>query len=91
MDSKLYKFSKEDTIYIKGLAIIFMVLYHLFATEGLLLEYKTIYKFGGLNVECIIGEFGHTCVGIFLFLSGYGLYKVSIKKILHIKCQLIRL
>ena len=71
MDSKLYKFSKEDTIYIKGLAIIFMVLYHLFATEGLLLEYKTIYKFGGLNVECIIGEFGHTCVGIFLFLFVY--------------------
>jgi len=58
----IYNISKDNTLAIKGIAIIAMLLHHLFYTHP---EY-------GLLVQQI-GLIGKVCVAMFLFLSGYGL------------------
>lgn len=74
-----YEFNKDRTLLLKGLAVLFMVIYHVFATPYLFSEYTSLININGIQVEYLLGEFGHTCVSIFLFLSGYGIYKSSLK------------
>lgn len=78
MQDSIYRFDKEKTKILKGLAILFMVAYHVFATPSLFNKYISIFNIGRFQIEYLIGEFGHTCVSIFLFLSGYGIYKSSL-------------
>lgn len=64
------KFDKEITNYMKTLAIMLMVIHHMWA-------YKHIDYFPSDYVSWIpylekIGEFGKICVGIFMLLAGYG-------------------
>lgn len=77
MQNQNYVFNKDRTLLLKGLAVLFMVIYHVFATPYLFSEYNSIFSIRGLQIEYIVGEFGHICVSIFLFLSGYGIYKSS--------------
>ena len=74
------KFSKNDTLVVKGVAIIFLVFYHCLSTKDRLLgypisffpmtEYHAFYLFESMNV----------CVGMFAFLSAYGLMRTIAKK-----------
>ena len=57
-----YSISKDNTLALKGIAIVAMLLHHLFYTHS---EY-------GVSVQQI-GLIGKVCVALFLFLSGYGL------------------
>jgi hypothetical protein len=61
----------------KGLAIVLMVYHHLFAFPDRIssVEYTPLMMVGNLTLDQLIGEFGKLCVAIFLFLSGFGLYK----------------
>lgn len=69
-------FTKEHTEIVKGMAIILMLIHHLFAfpdrinVEG----YISIMQLKGINIEVIAGQFGKICIGMYLFLSGYGMY-----------------
>lgn len=66
--------SKRDTQILKGVAILFMLLLHLFARKevnGLYVFYPTINE---VPLIYYLAIFGDACVPIFLFLSGYGLY-----------------
>lgn len=74
-------FIKEHTKIAKGFAIIFMIILHLFAHDGWLYKnncYTTIFNIGGTSLDVIISGFGKICVAMYLFLSGYGLYKTYI-------------
>lgn len=70
--------TREETKIAKGGGIILMMFHHLFLFSDRLSEdikWISIFSFKGQPIELYIASFGKICVGIFLFLSGYGIYK----------------
>lgn len=63
--------TKKDTNMTKGLAIVFMVLLHLFCRVDDL-PYECL-KIGGVPLVYYIGLFADQCVAIYCFCSGYAL------------------
>ncbi|MDW5502411.1 acyltransferase [Pseudomonas lundensis] len=64
--------------YLKGIAIILMLVHHLFAYPSCISPDITVYHMvDSVNIEMFVGLFGKICVSMFLFLSGYGF---SLKK-----------
>lgn len=60
------KIDIQDTLFLKGLGICGMLMWHIFwcpNSQGI--EYLPIYRY--------LGSIGDVCVSIFLFISGYGL------------------
>lgn len=74
-----WKFTKEDTKIIKGVAILLMLAHHLWAYPERL-SGKLISLGMGIGYIEYLGNFGKICVSIFFFLSGYGIYKSSLNK-----------
>ncbi|MDD6489524.1 MAG: acyltransferase [Clostridia bacterium] len=71
------KFTKEDTLAIKGIAILLMVQHHNFGVENMASAYNiSCYPF---SPEFMLSKFCKICVGIYVFLSAYGL-TLSLKK-----------
>lgn len=78
-------FNKEKTLFLKGIAIIFMVLLHLFNQPELnKINYISIAANFG-NPEEIVGSFGKICISIYIFLSGYRISKSKTKIYSRIK------
>lgn len=65
----------QKTEHIKGIAIILLMWHHLFGVEYL----KDWFAFLP-GIDYVIGATGNMCISIFLFCSGYGLYKSYIGK-----------
>ena len=67
-------FSKNHTLIAKGLAMILMLFDHLFWIQNG--EYISLFPLlkNGNSLEWEIGSVGNICVGMFLALSGYGMY-----------------
>src|SRR4051812_49331847 len=63
----------------KGIAILFMLLLHLFCRKEVNGLYQTFPMIDGVPLIYYIGLFGDACVPMFCFASGYGLY-ISVKK-----------
>lgn len=88
MKNRSNEFTKAHTQVAKGVAIILMMIHHLFAFPERIqnVSYISILPFGKLglfqntSVEFLLGDFAKICVAMYLFLSGYGLYKSSCKK-----------
>lgn len=61
----------SDTNILKGIALLLLLLHHLFYVQTGLYDDIPIYK----NIYLVneLGKFGKLCVAIFVFLSGYGL------------------
>lgn len=66
-------FTKEDTLVMKGIAVILMLDHHLFLNED---------RYGGYGVQffplsehltAFIAKYGKICVGVFAFITAYGL------------------
>lgn len=78
MDSKL-NFTKEDTLAMKGIAILILLFHHCFLEreryEGFTVSFAPFTEGGVLY----LAAFSKVCVGIFVFLSAYGL-TVSMRK-----------
>ena len=76
------EFSKTDTKIIKGLAIILMLMHHMWAFPDRLYggELKHLFTIHGESSISVLGWFGKICVSLFFFLGGYGIYKLSEKK-----------
>lgn len=74
--------TKYETKVIKGVAIVLMLMYHLWSfserLNGSLTYSFNIFKESSIK---FIGDFGQICVSIFFFLAGYGIYIQSTKKI----------
>ncbi|SMB51009.1 Acyltransferase 3 [Serratia proteamaculans] len=64
--------------YLKGIAIILMLIHHLFAYPSRISPDIPVYHMvNSVDIEMFVGLFGNICVSMFLFLSGYGF---SLKK-----------
>lgn len=72
---KMKKFDKEMSLAIKGIAILMVLFHHMFRSNLSVLENYNItyFPFPETNV-CNIGTVFKICVGIFCFISGYGMY-----------------
>ena len=92
-------FTKEDTLLVKGMAILFMLFYHLFETYERVNSLGVIYAPLSEDIFLMISGFGNICVAVFAFLSAYGIskklisleaadlrswYKVSVKRYLKL-------
>lgn len=73
------QFTKQDTLLVKGVAIIMMIVHHCFAGPDRYAGYEINFGFVGEEVTVMISGFFKICVGIFVFLSGYGI-TVSLMK-----------
>ena len=71
-----YFFDKSKLKYIKGFAIILMLIHHLFALNNRIdnINYISILTFNNQTIENYIAIFARICVPIYLFVSGYGIY-----------------
>lgn len=73
---KQFDFTPTDTKIAKGVAIILMIVHHLFAfPKRINFDYISFGHIGNNTIEFLIGSFGKICVAMFIFLSGFGLYK----------------
>ncbi len=73
---KTFSFTKDYTEMIKGVAILLMLVHHLFGFPD---WYVDEVSYIGLplrvnTIEYTIGQFGHICVAIFAFITGYGIF-----------------
>lgn len=70
--------SKNDSLIIKGIAILMMVIHHLFTFPDRTYRggYLSICIVNNTPIEYYLGEIGKICVSIFLFIGGYGIYKI---------------
>lgn len=73
---KKFTFTKEHTEIVKGLAILLMLVHHLF---GFPEWYADGVSYIGIplrahNLEYVVAQFGHICVSIFAFITGYGMF-----------------
>ncbi len=72
-------FTKEDTLVVKGLAVLSLLFYHLFEhyerVTGLNVDYRPL----SLDTFLLISGFGNICVAIFAFLSAYGITRGIMK------------
>jgi hypothetical protein len=70
---KIMNISKDESNFLKGIAIMLMLIHHLFAFPERIIEPSSvIHIFNNINIEKYVGLFGKICVPMFLFLSGYG-------------------
>ena len=74
-----YELSKADTQMAKGIAIIGMVMLHLFCRLGNL-PYTPLIYIGGKPLVYYLGLFGDMCVTIYCFCSGYAHYLLRDKE-----------
>ena len=71
---KGYSISKKQAGIIQGVAVLLMVLHHLFDfPDRIHVPYVNVFDF--IHLEILLGNFGKVCVAIFAFMSGFGLYK----------------
>jgi len=71
--------TKEQSKILQGLSILMMLYHHLFSTpEALGTSYYSILNIGGINIELKMAWFFKICVGIYAFVSGYGLCKTLV-------------
>ena len=61
---------RQDSAYIKGWAMLFMLIHHLFAEDTLLLMTPLLPRFCWL-----IGQVCQVCVAMFVFAAGFGMYR----------------
>ncbi len=73
--------TREQSAILRGIAILMMIYHHVFATPEIYeLEYFSVLQFGGVNVERYVAWFFKIALGIYLFVSGYGMYYVLKKR-----------
>ena len=82
MKKNVEAFPKSDTQIIKGLAILLMLMHHLWFFPDRIAggELKYLFTFLGKSSTDIMGSFGKICVSLFFFVGGYGIYKKSEEK-----------
>ena len=74
-----YTFTKNHTLISKGVAMILMLILHLFYWQDYEQYTALIILPNGHSIPWTIGSIGNICVSMFLFLSGYGMYYVQKK------------
>lgn len=65
---------REDTVVLKGCAILIMVFLHLFNDPSRVALCRTYLEFNGEPLVLALSRCAGICVPLYVFLSGYGLY-----------------
>lgn len=78
MENKL-RFTKQNTLAVKGIAVIFLLTYHCFSNESRLYGHQVEFWPLSQDMAMMISRCMVQCVGLFAFLSVYGL-TLSLKK-----------
>ena len=73
-------FSKNDTLAAKGAAIIFLIFYHCLSSESRLMGYSVDFAPMAKEDAFLVFESMNICVGMFAFLSSFGLMKTINKQ-----------
>lgn len=87
MNFTLYQYkyiSKDDSTYLKGLAILIMICLHVFGSRAVNLPaYQQMddFVFMGRPLSFCLSRFCSICVHIYILLSGYGLFIVYRRKV----------
>ena len=92
-----YQFSKKDTNIVKGVAIIAMLFHHCYVTEVSFKAHGVSFAPFSRGTVVTLAQWSKVCVGIFVFLSAYGI-ALSLKKLYdgrrydrkNISCMAIR-
>lgn len=76
MEIKKPFLSRDDTKVMKGIAVFFMLMHHLwnFPERTIGGPLKCVIHLFGLPATRYFGSFGMICISMFLFLGGYGIY-----------------
>ena len=69
----LNSFTREDTKITKGIAILLMIMHHLWAFPERITGVGLLNGIAG-PIVLYLGVFGKICVSLFMFLGGYGMY-----------------
>ena len=70
------KFDLRQTNIAKGIALLMLLWHHLFFKMADRYElYGSLFRFRGVPIESWLSVFCKVCVSIFIFLSGYGIFK----------------
>ncbi len=70
------KFDIRQTNIAKGIALLLLLWHHLFYNNPTRYDwYTSLFYIGDKPVEAFLADFFLVCVSIFLFLSGYGIFK----------------
>lgn len=69
------RFTKRDTLVVKGIAILLMLFYHLFESGELLDKLNVDHRPFSQDTFLMLSGFGNICVALFVFLSAYGITK----------------
>jgi len=69
------QFSKEKTWVVKGVAIVLLLMYHLFEHEHLVNAMGVNYSPFPMSVFLMMTGFGNICVAVFVLLTAYGISK----------------
>ena len=73
------KFDKNDTLAVKGIAIMLMIQHHGFLSTDRFDKYDVLFTPFSQSFIVTLSSFMKICVGMYVFLSGYGL-AISLKK-----------
>lgn len=73
------KFDKTDTLAVKGIAIMLMIQHHGFLADDRFAKYDVLFTPFSQSFIVSLSSFMKICVGMYVFLSGYGL-ALSLKK-----------
>ena len=74
--------SKENAAFLQGIAVLFMVFHHLFAfPDRVHVPYTMVLDFSFFHFSTLLSYFGSICMGMFAFVSGYGMVKVATIKL----------
>lgn len=74
------RFTKSDTSVMKGVAIILMLIHHLFYSDELIRKCTLILPYED-KLLLLFSSLSKVCVAIFVLISGYGLYKSYLSEI----------
>lgn len=66
-------FDKQKSKEVKGLAILFLLAYHLFESADLINSMGVNYAPFSLEKFLLVTSFGNVCVSVFVFLTAYGI------------------
>lgn len=69
------EFTKEDTLLVKGTAVLCLLFYHLFEHYERVSEMRVDYRPFSMDTFLLLSGFGNICVAVFAFLSAYGIVK----------------
>ncbi len=69
------QFTKDRTLVVKGVAIILLLIYHLFENKHLVTSLDVNYSPFSLSGFLMFSGFGNICVAVFVLLTAYGIAK----------------